>query len=220
MLLPDHLPVYKILPQLKTALAEQGCAALTAPPGSGKTTLVPLALQNAPELQGKKILLLEPRRIAARLAAEYMSKLCQEPVGQTVGYQIRFERRISAQTKVEVITEGILCRRLQQDPELSDIGLVIFDEFHERSLDSDLAFTLCLDVLAGLREDLRILVMSATMDAEAVSSLLGNAPIINGEGRIFPVRKEFLPPLPQYASSHTDDLARSTSRAIRQVLTR
>ncbi|WPD20980.1 MAG: ATP-dependent helicase HrpB [Candidatus Electrothrix scaldis] len=219
MLLPDHLPVYKILPQLEAALAEQGCAVLTAPPGSGKTTLVPLALQDAPWLQGKKILLLEPRRIAARLAAEYMSELCQEPVGQIVGYQIRFERRISVQTKVEVITEGILCRRLQQDPELSDIGLVIFDEFHERSLDSDLAFTLCLDVLSGLREDLRILVMSATMDAEAVSSLLGNGPIIKGEGQIFPVRKEFFPPLPQYASSHPDDLARSTSRAIRQVLT-
>ncbi|XCN72542.1 MAG: ATP-dependent helicase HrpB [Candidatus Electrothrix aestuarii] len=219
MLLPDHLPVYKILPQLEAALAEQGCAVLTAPPGSGKTTLVPLALQDAPWLQGKKILLLEPRRIAARLAAEYMSELCQKPVGQAVGYQIRFERRISVQTKVEVITEGILCRRLQQDPELNDIGLVIFDEFHERSLDSDLAFTLCLDVLSGLREDLRILVMSATMDAEAVSSLLGNGPVIKGEGQIFPVRKDFFPPLPQYASSHPDDLARSTSRAIRQVLT-
>ncbi len=218
MHLPDHLPVYKVLPQLKEALAQQGRAVLTAPPGSGKTTLVPLALQDASWLQGKKILLLEPRRIAARLAAEYMSKLCQEKVGNTVGYQIRFDRRISARTKVEVITEGILCRRLQQDPELSDIGLVIFDEFHERSLNSDLAFTLCLDVLSGLRDDLRLLVMSATMDAEAVSSLLEDAPIISGQGRIFPVRKEYLPPLPQFASSRPDQLARSTSWAIRQVL--
>ncbi|CAK8716942.1 ATP-dependent helicase HrpB [Candidatus Electrothrix laxa] len=219
MHLPDHLPVHKVLPQLKDALSQKGRAVLTAPPGSGKTTLVPLALQDASWLHGKKILLLEPRRIAARLAAEYMSKLCQEKVGNTVGYQIRFDRRISARTKVEVVTEGILCRRLQQDPELSDIGLVIFDEFHERSLNSDLAFTLCLDVLSGLRDDLRLLVMSATMDAEAVSRLLGDAPIINGQGRMFPVRKEYLPPLPRFASSRPDHLARSTSRAIRQVLT-
>ncbi|RWX51661.1 ATP-dependent helicase HrpB [Candidatus Electrothrix marina] len=216
--LPDHLPVHKVLPQLEQALAGKGRAVLTAPPGSGKTTLVPLVLKDASWLHEKKILLLEPRRIAARLAAEYMSKLCQEKVGNTVGYQIRFDRRISARTKVEVITEGILCRRLQQGPELSDIGLVIFDEFHERSLNSDLAFTLCLDVLSGLRDDLRLLVMSATMDAEAVSSLLGDAPIINGQGRMFPVRKEYLPPLPQFASSRPDQLARSTSRAIRQVL--
>ncbi len=216
--MPANLPVQKILPQLEQALADKGRAVLTAPPGSGKTTLVPLALKDAPWLKGKKILLLEPRRIAARLAAEYMSKLCQEKVGQSVGYQIRFDRRISAQTRVEVVTEGILCRRLQQDPELSDIGLVIFDEFHERSLSSDLAFTLCLDVLAGLREDLRLLIMSATMDAEAVSQLLDNAPIINGQGRVFPVRTEYLPPLPQFSSKRPDHLARSTSRAIRQVL--
>ncbi|MDU9048171.1 MAG: ATP-dependent helicase HrpB [Candidatus Electrothrix sp. Rat3] len=218
MYLPDHLPVYKVLPQLEQALAGKGRAVLTAPPGSGKTTLVPLSLQDASWLQGKKILLLEPRRIAARLAAEYMSKLCQEKVGNTVGYQIRFDRRISARTKIEVVTEGILCRRLQQDPELNDIGLVIFDEFHERSLNSDLAFTLCLDVLSGLREDLRLLVMSATMDAEVVSTLLDDAPIISGQGRMFPVHKEYLPPLSQFASSRPDQLVRSTSRAIRQVL--
>ncbi|WP_339138772.1 MAG: ATP-dependent helicase HrpB [Candidatus Electrothrix sp. GW3-4] len=152
------------------------------------------------------------------MAAEYMSKLCQEKVGDTVGYQIRFDRRISARTKVEVVTEGILCRRLQQDPELSDIGLIIFDEFHERSLNSDLAFTLCLDVLSGLREDLRLLVMSATMDTEAVSRLLDNAPIINGQGRVFPVRTEALPPLPQFATNRPGHLARSTGRAILQVL--
>ncbi len=216
--MPENLPVKKILPQLEQALADKGTAVLTAPPGSGKTTLVPLALKDAPWLGGKKILLLEPRRIAARLAAEYMSTLCHEKVGQTVGYQIRFDRRISARTRVDVVTEGILCRRLQQDPELSDIGMVIFDEFHERSLHSDLAFTLCLDVLSGLRDDLRLLIMSATMDAEAVSRLLDNAPIINGQGRVFSVNTEYLPPLPQFASKRPDHLARSTSRAIRQVL--
>jgi ATP-dependent helicase HrpB len=216
--MPENLPVQKILPQLEQALADKGTAVLTAPPGSGKTTLVPLALKDAPWLKGRKILLLEPRRIAARLAAEYMSKLCKEEAGNTVGYQIRFDHRVSTHTRVEVVTEGILCRRLQQDPELSDIGLVIFDEFHERSLHSDLAFTLCLDVLAGLRDDLRLLIMSATMDAGSVSSLLDNAPIIYGQGRVFPVRKEYLPPLPQFSSSHPKDVARSTSRAIRQVL--
>ncbi|MCW5212755.1 ATP-dependent helicase HrpB [Desulfobulbus sp. TB] len=216
--MPEQLPVQKILPQLQQALADRGAAVLTAPPGSGKTTLVPLALKDAPWLAGKKILLLEPRRIAARLAAQYMSQLCQEQVGNTVGYQIRFDRRISAQTKVEVVTEGILCRRLQQDPELHDIGLVIFDEFHERSLNSDLGFTLCLDVLAGLRADLRLLVMSATIDAEAVSSLLAHAPIISGQGRMFPVRIEYLPPVALFASNRPDHLAQTTSRAIQQVL--
>ena len=213
-----NLPVQKVLPQLEQALADRGSAILVAPPGSGKTTLVPLILRNAPWLGSKRILMLEPRRIAARLAAGYMSKLLGEKVGNTVGYQVRFDRRVTAETRVEVITEGILTRRLQQDPELAEIGLVIFDEFHERSLDSDLAFTLCLDMIGGLRDDLRLLVMSATMDAEPVSKLLGNAPVITGHGRMYPVEVEYLPPLPQFNSSRSDHLARTTVRSIRQIL--
>ncbi len=212
------LPVEETLPRLKQALAANGSAVLVAPPGSGKTTLVPLVLKDASWLGSKKILMLEPRRIAARLAAQYMSKQLAETVGNTVGYQVRFERRVSAATRVEVITEGILTRRLQQDPELADVGLVIFDEFHERSLDSDLAFALCLDMMAGLREDLRLLVMSATMDAGPVSALLGDAPIITGQGRMYPVKVQHLPPLSRFDSSRPDHLARTTARAIRQVL--
>ena len=213
-----NLPVQKVLPQLEQALADKGSAVLVAPPGSGKTTLVPLALRDAPWLGGKKILMLEPRRIAARLAANYMSEQLGEKVGSTVGYQVRFDRRVTAGTRVEVITEGILTRRLQQDPELAEIGLVIFDEFHERSLDSDLAFTLCLDMIGGLRDDLRLLVMSATMDTEPVSKLLGNAPVITGHGRMYPVEVKHLPPLPQFDSSRPDHLARTTVRSIRQIL--
>ncbi|MBW2328007.1 MAG: ATP-dependent helicase HrpB [Deltaproteobacteria bacterium] len=213
-----NLPVQKVLPQLEQALVVEGSAVLVAPPGSGKTTFVPLVLRNASWLGEKKILMLEPRRIAVRLAAGYMSHLLGEKVGSTVGYQVRFDRRVTPGTRVEVITEGILTRRLQQDPELAEIGLVIFDEFHERSLDSDLAFTLCLDMIGGLREDLRLLVMSATMDAEPVSRLLGNAPVITGQGRMYPVEVEYLSPLSQFDSSRPDHLARTTVRAIRQIL--
>ena len=214
------LPVEKILPQLEQALAEKGSAVLVAPPGSGKTTRVPLYLRDASWLGGKKILILEPRRIAARLAAQYMSEQLGETVGTTVGYQVRFDRRVSAATRLEVVTEGILTRRLQRDPELADIGLVIFDEFHERSLDSDLALALCLDVISGLRADLRLLVMSATMDAQPVSGLLGGAPIITGQGRMYPVELQYLPPLPQFDSSRPDHLARTTVRAIRRIVGR
>lgn len=213
-----NLPVRKVLPQLEQVLADNGSAVLVAPPGSGKTTLVPLVLRNAPWLGSKKILMLEPRRLAARLAAGYMSGLLGEKVGKTVGYQVRFDRRISARTKVEVITEGLLTRRLQQDPELAEVGLVIFDEFHERSLDSDLAFTLCLDMIEGLRNDLRLLVMSATMNTQSVSKLMAGAPVITGHGRMYPVRIEYLPPLPQLDSSRPDHLAGTTVRAIRRIL--
>lgn len=212
------LPVGKIFSQLKTVLSNTEPVVLVAPPGSGKTTRVPLALKDAPWLAGKKILMLEPRRIAARLAAVYMSSLCNETVGTTVGYQVRFDRKVSTATRVEVITEGILTRRLQQDPELADIGLVIFDEFHERSLNSDLALALCLDMMSGLRDDLRLLVMSATMDAQPISALLGNAPVITSQGRMFPVAVEYIPPQPQFDSCRPDHLARTTARAIRQVV--
>lgn len=149
---------------------------LAAPPGSGKTTIVPLALLNESWLTGKKILILEPRRLAARAAAARMASLLGENVGQTVGYQIRFDRRISSSTRIEVLTEGILTRRLQTDANLADVGLIIFDEFHERSIHADLALALCLD-LCQLKEDLHLLVMSATLDAAPLAKLLGNAPI-------------------------------------------
>ncbi|MFP5305795.1 MAG: ATP-dependent helicase HrpB, partial [Gammaproteobacteria bacterium] len=188
-----QLPVTEALPRLREALAG-GCAVLSAPPGSGKTTLVPLALLDAPWLAGKRVVMLEPRRVAARAAASWMARLLGEAVGETVGYQIRFERRISARTRVEVVTEGLLARRLQADPELPGVGLVIFDEFHERSLDADLALALTLDARAALRPDLRVLVMSATLDTQRVAQLLGGAPVIESGGRLFPVDVRYRPP--------------------------
>src|SRR5690606_8069986 len=163
---------------------------LQAPPGAGKTTLVPLALLDARWLAGQKIILLEPRRLAARAAAERLAQLLDEPVGQTVGYRIRLESRISAATRIEVVTEGILQRLLQADPELPGVGLVIFDEFHERSLDADLGLALCLQTQQYLRDEgnpLRLLVMAATLDAAAVSEPLDNAPLVGSEGRQYPV---------------------------------
>ncbi|MCK9294941.1 MAG: ATP-dependent helicase HrpB, partial [Desulfobulbaceae bacterium] len=184
------LTISASLPELRRAMAS-GPAVLAAPPGSGKTTGVPLALLDEPWLAGKKILMLEPRRLAARAAASRMSRLLGEPIGRTVGYQIRFERCITASTRIEVLTEGILTRRIQHDPELAAVGLVIFDEFHERSIHADLALALCLD-LRQLRDDLRLLVMSATLDAGPVAELLGQAPLITGHGRSFPVTTDYL----------------------------
>ena len=188
------LPVTAVLPQVKAALRE-GHAILSAPTGSGKTTLVPLALLTEDWLLHRKIIMLEPRRIAARAAATRMSTLCGTPLGETVGYRIRFDSRVSPRTRIEVVTEGILTRRLQSDPELGDIGLVIFDEFHERSLHADLGLALCLD-LCQIRPDLRLLVMSATLDAAPLSGLMGGAPVITGEGRSHPVEVHYLPPAP------------------------
>ncbi|MGE4559824.1 MAG: ATP-dependent helicase HrpB, partial [Desulfobulbus sp.] len=187
--LPD-LPIRPVLPELKAALARSS-AVLAAPPGSGKTTVVPLALLAEPWLENKKILILEPRRLAARAAAMRMATILGELVGQGVGYQIRFDRCVSARTRIEVVTEGILTRRLQQDAALDDIGLIIFDEFHERSLHADLALALCLD-LCQIREDLRLLVMSATLDTDPVARLLGGVPVITGQGRMFAVETTYL----------------------------
>ncbi|NKF22708.1 ATP-dependent helicase HrpB [Solimonas marina] len=184
--LPE-LPVAQSLPDLRRALRAGSAAVLAAPPGSGKTTLVPLALLDEPWLANQRIVMLEPRRVAARAAARRMASLLSETVGETVGYQIRFERRQSARTRIEVVTEGILARRLQADAELPGVGLLIFDEFHERSLDADLALALALDVRENLNPDLRILVMSATLDSTRVAALLGNAPVVESGGRMFPV---------------------------------
>lgn len=181
------LPIDETLPDLRRALAAHPSAVLTAPPGSGKTTLVPLALLDEPWLAGRSILMLEPRRLAARLSAQRMADLLGERPGQRVGYRIRRESCVGRETRVEVVTEGILTRRLQGDPELKGVGLVIFDEFHERNLQADLALALCLDVVGALRDDLRILVMSATLEADALSVFLDKAPRVRGEGRTFPV---------------------------------
>ena len=186
----NQLPVQAVLGELHQQLASHPSVVLQAPPGAGKTTLVPLALLDAQWLAGQKIILLEPRRLAARAAAERLAQLLGEPVGQTVGYRIRLESRISAATRIEVVTEGILQRLLQADPELPGVGLVIFDEFHERSLDADLGLALCLQTQQYLRDEgkpLRLLVMSATLDAAAVSELLDNAPLVVSEGRQYPV---------------------------------
>lgn len=189
----SELPVQKVLLELEEALASHSSAVLQAPPGAGKTTLVPLRLLNNTWLAGQKIILLEPRRLAARAAAERLADMLGEPVGQTVGYRIRLESKVSAATRIEVVTEGILQRLLQADPELPGVGLVIFDEFHERSLDADLGLALCLQTQQYLRDELplRLLVMSATLDAEAVSGLLDDAPLIRSEGRQYPVEVRY-----------------------------
>ncbi len=196
------LPIDAVLPELRAALAAYPAVVLQAPPGAGKTTIVPLALLDEPWLAGRTILILEPRRLAARAACARMSALRGEQPGQTVGYRIRFDSKVSAKTRIEVLTEGILTRRLQTDPELKNVGLVIFDEFHERHLHADLALALCLDSHKALREDLKILVMSATLDGAAVSKLLNDAPIVTSHGRSYPVDIHYLPrdpegPLPQ-----------------------
>jgi len=181
------LPIDELLPQLIKTLDQHPSVVVQAPPGAGKTTRVPLALLQSAWLGRKKIIMLEPRRLAARAAARYMAASLGEPVGETVGYRVRFDHRTGPKTRVEVVTEGILTRLIQQDPSLDGYGVVIFDEFHERNLHSDLGLALCIDSQHGLREDLKILVMSATLDGAAVSALLGDAPILTSEGRSFPV---------------------------------
>ncbi|SNR63175.1 ATP-dependent helicase HrpB [Puniceibacterium sediminis] len=190
------LPIDAILPDLITALRARGRAVLQAPPGAGKTTRVPLAMLDA-GLTAQTIVMLEPRRLAARAAAERMAETLGEPVGQTVGYRIRGEAKVSPQTRIEVVTEGILTRRIQSDPELRGIGAVIFDEFHERSLNADLGLALCLEIAGALRDDLILLAMSATLDAAPVADLM-QAPILTSEGRSYPVETRWLDrPLPR-----------------------
>jgi len=184
-MLTTELPIHACLDELRHAL-ESDHVTLSAATGSGKTTIVPISLLKAEWLQGRKIIMLEPRRPAARMAAHRMAQLLGENTGQTVGYQVRFERKISRNTRIEVLTEGLLLKRLQADPELTDVGLVIFDEFHERNLVADLSLALCLDVCQSLRDDLRLLVMSASMDTFKLTGLL-KAKNITSEGQLHPV---------------------------------
>ncbi len=207
----SRLPVAAVVDDVQQALDRHGTAVLVAPPGAGKTTTVPLALQDAPWLNDQRILLLVPRRLAARAAARRMAALLGQAVGETVGYRIRLERRVGPRTRIEVVTEGVLTRMLQADPALKGVGLVIFDEFHERSLDADLGLALCREVRAVFNESLRLLVMSATLDPAPVTALLDSAPLIRCEGRAFDVVTHYLPlrPSQPMAQAVVDAVLRS-----------
>lgn len=212
MVADAELPIIPILPDVLAALA-RGNAVLVAPPGAGKTTMVPLALRDVPWLAGQKIVMLEPRRLAARAAATRMAYLIGEPVGQSVGFRTRIESAVSAATRIEVVTEGLLVRRLQSDPGLEGVGLVILDEVHERSLEADLALALCLDLQRQLRPELRLLAMSATLDGARLGPLMG-AELIESPGRAFPVT------IQQAARdiAQPRDLAEAVARAVRAAL--
>ena len=186
------LPIDSVLGELRAALNTQTSAVLVAPPGAGKTTRVPLALMDESWLRGRKILVLEPRRIAARAAAERMARFVSDPVGEMIGLRTRMVSKSEPKTRVEVVTEGVFTRMILDDPGLSGIGAVLFDEFHERSLDADLGLALALDCQRHLREDLRIVPMSATIDGARVAQLLGDAPVVSSEGRAFPVETSYL----------------------------
>jgi ATP-dependent helicase HrpB len=186
------LPIDDALPRLTVALAASNAAVLVAPPGAGKTTRVPLVLLDEPWAKDKKILVLEPRRLAARAAAARMASTLGEQVGDTVGLRVRFGSKVSKRTRIEVITEGVFTRLVLDDPSLDGIAAVLFDEFHERSLDADLGLALARDAQQGLREDLKLLVMSATLDGARVAALLGQAPVVESEGRAFAVETRYL----------------------------
>ena len=209
--LTHAFPITPLLSQIVASLAATPRLVLEAPPGAGKTTQVPLALLDAPWLAGRKILMLEPRRIAARAAAQFMAQQLGEEIGRTVGYRIRFESKVSAATRIEVVTEGILTRLIQDDPELSGIGAILFDEFHERHLAGDLGAALALDIQATLRPELRLLVMSATLDGERIAQWL-DAPRISSPGRSFPVQIDYPPARVQESIEH--QLARVARQAL------
>ena len=185
------LPIDDVLPQLRAALGAHQSVVLQAPPGAGKSTVVPLALLEEPWAQGKRLIMLEPRRLAARAVAQRMAGTLRESVGQTVGYRMRLDTQVSKSTRIEVVTEGVLTRMLQSDPSLEGVAALIFDEFHERSLQADLGLALSLDARDNLTPDLKLLVMSATLDGERVAALLDDAPIVSAQGRMFPVETRF-----------------------------
>jgi ATP-dependent helicase HrpB len=206
-------PIDELLPRIRDSLVAHPRLVLEAPPGAGKTTQVPPALLDAPWLGGRKVVMLEPRRVAARAAAQFMAKQRGEDVGGTVGYRIRFENKVSAATRIEVVTEGILTRMIQDDPTLEGIGALLFDEFHERHLAADLGLALALDVQASLREDLRIVVMSATLDGERLAAFL-DAPRLSSAGRSYPVTVSHFPARREEALEH--QVKRAVEHAIAQ----
>ncbi|RSM34743.1 ATP-dependent helicase HrpB [Amycolatopsis balhimycina DSM 5908] len=208
MKLPD-LPVRSVLPDVVAALDAHGAAVLVAPPGTGKTTLVPLALASAGE---GRVVVAEPRRLAARAAAARMAAILGEPVGETVGYAVRGDRKVSSRTRIEVVTSGLLVRRVQGDPELPGVSTVLLDECHERHLDADLLLALLLDVRAGLREDLRLLATSATVASGRLAALLGDAPVVTATARTYPVTFSYLPP------ARGERVEATVARAVRTAL--
>jgi len=211
------LPIDDALPALLEALSTRGRAVLQAPPGAGKTTRVPLAVLEARLVKGR-ILMLEPRRLATRAAAERMAQTLGETVGDTVGYRIRGEAKVGKTTRIEVVTEGILTRMIQSDPELSGVGAVIFDEFHERSLNADLGLALALEVAGALREDLMLIAMSATLDAGPVAAMMGDVPVVTSEGRAFPVETRWLERPVSKAQRYEQAVAGLVSDAVAQTV--
>ncbi|NBU25388.1 MAG: ATP-dependent helicase HrpB [Gammaproteobacteria bacterium] len=220
-----ELPISEALPTLRAALAAGPAAVLEAPPGAGKSTVVPLALLDEPWVRGRKVLMLEPRRLAARAVAERMAATLGEPVGATVGHRMRLDTRVGPRTRIEVVTEGVLTRMLQTDPALEGVAAVLFDEFHERSLQADTGLALCLDARAALGTDLRVVVMSATLDGAAVAALLTRAtgapvPVVTAAGRMFPVAVRYVgragPPLPGGDEPPERLLALTVRRALRE----
>ena len=218
------LPIDEALPELRRSLAAHSSAVLTAPPGAGKSTVVPLVLLDEPWAAGKRILMLEPRRLAARAVALRMATTLEESVGRTVGYRMRLDTRVSRDTRLEVVTEGVLTRMLQTDPALEGIAAVLFDEYHERSLQADLGLALALDARESLTPDLRILIMSATLEGAAVARLLGDAPVVAAHGRTFPVETRYAgkgpPPLPESGAARgTQESPEAlTARIVRRAL--
>ncbi|MEZ5915111.1 MAG: DEAD/DEAH box helicase [Parvularculaceae bacterium] len=204
------LPIDAVLPAIRNALDAGSRLVLAAPPGAGKTTRIPLELIGERWLSGGRILILEPRRIAARMAAERMAASIGEKPGETIGLSTRIDKMVSSRTRIEVITDGLFTRRILSDPELSGVGAVLFDEFHERSLNVDLGLALALDAQDGLRPDLRLVVMSATLDTARVAGAIG-APVIESAGRAFPVETRYL-------GRSDDRLEDSASRAVRRAL--
>jgi ATP-dependent helicase HrpB len=213
---PAPLPIDDALPALRAAIAARGMAVLQAPPGAGKTTRVPLDLLASGLIAGR-IVMLEPRRLAARAAAERMAETLGEAVGQTVGYRIRGEAKVTRATRIEVVTEGILTRMIQSDPSLEGVGAVIFDEFHERSLNADLGLALCLEIRGALRDDLILIAMSATLDAAPVARLMGDAPLVTSEGRAFPVETRWLPRPPDASVRFEGAVANLVRQALEET---
>jgi ATP-dependent helicase HrpB len=215
--LPDT-PIRAALPELLAALARQRAVVLEAPPGAGKSTVVPLALLDEPWLAGKRLVMLQPRRIAARAVARRMAHLAGSEPGQLVGYRTRLETRVSAATRIEVVTEGILTRRLQSDAALEDVGCVLFDEFHERNLQSDLGLALVLDVQQHLRDDLRVLVMSATLDGIALARMLGDAAVVRSAGRLHEVVTHYSVPVPATVNRWPEPVEQRAARTVLRAL--